>query len=208
MAWDLTQEVLEAHGLINSQIQSILGGEQERDKSLIDKKNQSKNGTKGVIKPKKTANQQDNDKDRDINLAKYLLKRRLCSVDAPFSLKTVYSRLLSIGGTIVYGTRAPKKKCKTVGLINSADASKDNQVKILFGNAAPDFDILLRDLHPMVVAKDGWMTCDLYMNTLGSLTYQLRVCSLTELIVYLRFDSLEQEFTSSSEFLKQVGLII
>jgi hypothetical protein len=60
----------------------------------------------------------------------------------------------------------------------------------------------------MVVAKDGWTTNELYMNTLGALAYKLRVCTLTELIVYLRFDSLEQEFTSSSEFLKQVGLII
>jgi hypothetical protein len=201
----LTKEVLEAHGLNEDEIDNIIQGEIERENASL----KAKSATKNKEKNKNTRAAFLNNRDKDLQLGHYLLKRRLGDPKAPFSLKdTVYSKILAIGGTISFGTRAPKKVSKVALTVSKADDSKDAQHKEIFGNSAAEFDILLRDLHPMVAASDDWSTNTRYITALGNLLKELHVCKYTELIVYLRYDSIVKEFASMGNFVDQVSLVI
>jgi hypothetical protein len=193
--WQLSAVVLEAHGLPKQTIDIIIAGEKQRDNCTdVNAKNIGQYST---------------DKDKDFLLAGFTLKRRLNDVMAPFSLcKSLYPKLLASGGTISIGTRAPKKVSKVKASLNTANDSKDHQLKTLFGRSASDFDVFLRDLHPMVVAADGWMSNTIYMLSLGNLLDSLRVCTNAELIVYLRYDSIAKRFASSSSFVNEVCFLV
>jgi hypothetical protein len=193
--WELSEAVLGAHGIPKETIDIIIAGEKQRDNCTDDNA--------------KNIGKYTSDKDKDLILAGMTLKRRLTDVRAPFSLyNSLYPKLLASGGTISIGTRAPKKVSKVKASLNTANDSKDHQLKTLFGRSASDFDVFLRDLHPMVVASDGWMSNSIYMLSLGDLLTQLRVCTNAELVVYLRYDSIAKQFTSSSSFVTEVCCLV
>jgi hypothetical protein len=117
------------------------------------------------------------------------LRRRLMDTGTIFSLKNAYNVIGKDGGFITIDkTRGPKTNTRTEG--KTADDTKGGLFVTLFGKNGPTLDVLIRDMHPMFLTRDDWMSGKEYAIALSSYlsAENIRICMTFELWIFFRFD--------------------
>jgi hypothetical protein len=117
------------------------------------------------------------------------LRRRLDDTGVIFSLKNSYNVIVKDGGFITIDkTRGPKTNTNTEG--KTKDDTKGGLFVTLFGTNGPLLDVLIRDMHPMFLTRDDWMSGKEYAAALSSYLSgeRIRICQTFELWIFFRFD--------------------
>jgi hypothetical protein len=138
------------------------------------------------------------------------LRFRLEDTGKVFSLDNAYKVIGEDGGYVAIDkTRAPKTN-RTITVederpaavapaaaVDNAppppgprpyDFSKGNLLKLFFGAKGSDFDVLLRDLHPIFFTRNLWLTVGDYALSLSSYLAcdAIKICTAFELVIYFR----------------------
>jgi hypothetical protein len=102
-------------------------------------------------------------------------------------------------------TRAAKTNTDTTKG-RDPNKTKGNLFKVFFGQKSIDFDMLIRDLHPMFLTGDHWMSLSEYVSALASILAhdKVKICTAFELCIFLRFEFKKKIFLGHVNLLKVV----
>jgi hypothetical protein len=135
------------------------------------------------------------------------LRRRLDDTGIVFTLQTAYKRIADIGGFFTMGKTRGTKTNTDPKKGKDASQTKGNLFKTFFGEKSIDFDILIRDLHPMFLTRNDWMSLSEYATSLPSVLAhdKVKICTAFELWIFLRFEFKKKIFLGHDSLIKVVN---